>query len=493
MPRNGRPDAGRSDTNVEGTSELMAKTTAGDILALIKEKDVKFVDVRFTDPRGKWQHVTFDLSMVDDDFLNEGTMFDGSSIAGWKAINESDMLLKPDLDTAVIDPFFAQTTLILVCDVLEPTTGQPYPRCPRSIAKAAEAYLSSSGIGDTTYFGPEAEFFVFDDVRFDVDINKGFYFLDSKEGSYNTGAEYTEGNLGHRPRVKGGYFPVPPIDSEQDMRGEMLALMGDMGIQPEKHHHEVASSQHELGFKFNTLTKCGDYMQIYKYVIHQVAQSYGKTATFMPKPIYGDNGSGMHVHQSIWKGGKPLFAGSGYADLSDTCLYYIGGIIKHAKALNAFTNPSTNSYKRLIPGFEAPVLLAYSARNRSASCRIPFSPSPKGKRVEVRFPDPAANPYLAYAALLMAGLDGIENKIHPGGPMDKDLYALPPEELAKVPQVCGSLREALESLKADSAFLKKGGVFSEDFIESYIELKMDEVYAFEHTPHPVEFKMYYSV
>jgi glutamine synthetase len=469
------------------------KNTAADILKLIKDKEVKYVDIRFTDPKGKWQHVTFDLMMVDEDFLNEGTMFDGSSIEGWKAINESDMLLKPDLDTAVIDPFFAQTTLILICDVLEPLTGQNYARCPRSIAKAAEAYVNASGIGDTTYFGPEAEFFIFDDVRYDVSMNASYYYLDSKESAVNTGKEYAEGNLGHRPKVKGGYFPVPPIDSEQDMRGEMLAVMRDMGINPEKHHHEVASAQHELGFKFNTLTKCADYMQIYKYVIHQVAQAYGKTATFMPKPIYGDNGSGMHVHQSIWKAGKPLFAGSGYADLSDTCLYYIGGIIKHAKSLNAFTNPLTNSYKRLIPGFEAPVLLAYSARNRSASCRIPFSPSPKGKRVEVRFPDPGANPYLAYAALLMAGLDGIENKIHPGGPMDKDLYALPPEELAKVPQVCGSLREALDSLAADHDYLLKGGVFSKDFIESYIELKYQDVYAFEHTPHPVEFKMYYSV
>ena len=469
------------------------KTSAGDILKLIKEKEVKFVDIRFTDPRGKWQHVTFDVAIIGHDTFSEGLMFDGSSIAGWKAINESDMLLIPDLDTAVIDPFFAQTTLILVCDVHEPTTGQRYGRCPRSIAKAAEAYVNSSGVGDTTYFGPEAEFFVFDDVRFDVGMNKGFYYVDSKEGAYNSGTEYEQGNLGHRPGVKGGYFPVPPVDSEQDMRSEMLAIMGDMGIEPEKHHHEVATAQHELGFKFNTLTKCGDYMQIYKYVIHQVAQSYGKSATFMPKPIYGDNGSGMHVHQSIWKGGKPLFAGSGYADLSDTCLYYIGGIIKHAKALNAFTNPLTNSYKRLIPGFEAPVLLAYSSRNRSASCRIPFSPSPKGKRVEVRFPDPGANPYLAYAAMLMAGMDGIENKIHPGAPMDKDLYALPPEELAKVPQVCGSLREALEHLDKNRTFLKKGGVFSDDFIDSYIELKMNEVYAFEHTPHPVEFKMYYSV
>jgi glutamine synthetase len=463
------------------------------VLKLIKEKEVKFVDLRFTDPRGKWQHVTFDLSLVDEDFLTEGTMFDGSSIAGWKAINESDMTLVPDCETALIDPFFAQTTLSLVCDVVEPTTGQRYGRCPRSMAKAAEKYMASSGVGDTAYFGPEAEFFIFDDVRFGTEMNKGFYFIDSAEGSYNTGKEMDGGNLGHRPGVKGGYFPVPPVDSAQDIRGEMLAIMGEMGIQPEKHHHEVASSQHELGFKFNTLTKCGDNMQLYKYIVHQVAASYGKTATFMPKPIVGDNGSGMHVHQSIWKSGKPLFAGSGYADLSDTCLYYIGGIIKHAKALNAFTNPLTNSYKRLIPGFEAPVLLAYSSRNRSASCRIPFASSPNAKRVEVRFPDPGANPYLAYASMLMAGLDGIENKIHPGDPMDKDLYALPPAELKEVPTVCGSLRQALESLDGDRAFLKKGGVFNDDFIDSYIQLKMEEVYAFEHTPHPIEFKMYYSV
>jgi glutamine synthetase len=465
----------------------------GAILKLIKEKEVKFVDLRFTDPRGKWQHVTFDLSLVDEDFLTEGTMFDGSSIAGWKAINESDMTLLPDCETAIIDPFFAQTTLSLICDVIEPTTGQRYGRCPRSIAKAAEKYMASAGVGDTAYFGPEAEFFIFDDVRFGSEMNKAFYYIDSAEGSYNTGKEIEGGNLGHRPSVKGGYFPVPPVDSAQDIRGEMLAIMGEMGIQPEKHHHEVASSQHELGFRFNTLTKCGDNMQIYKYVIHQVAASYGKTATFMPKPIVGDNGSGMHVHQSIWKGGKPLFAGSGYADLSDTCLHYIAGIIKHARALNAFTNPLTNSYKRLIPGFEAPVLLAYSSRNRSASCRIPFSASPNGKRVEVRFPDPGANPYLAYASMLMAGLDGIENKIHPGDPMDKDLYALPPAELKEVPTVCGSLRQALECLDRDRTFLKRGAVFNDDFIDSYIELKMQEVYAFEHTPHPIEFKMYYSV
>ena len=467
--------------------------TAQSILSMIKAKDVKYVDLRFTDPRGKWQHVTFDLSQIDEDTLTNGLMFDGSSIAGWKAINDSDMTLVPDLDTAVIDPFFAQTTLILNCDVIEPTTGQHYGRCPRSIAKAAEQYLISSGVGDTCYFGPEAEFFIFDDVRFESSMNKCFYSIDSVEGSFNSGTEYEAGNLGHRPAIKGGYFPVPPIDSAQDIRGEMLAIMGDMGINPEKHHHEVASAQHELGCKFATLTKGGDAMQIYKYVVHQVSAAYGKTATFMPKPMYGDNGSGMHVHQSLWKGGKPLFAGSGYADLSDTCLFYIGGIIKHAKALNAFTNSLTNSYKRLIPGFEAPVLLAYSARNRSASCRIPFSASPKGKRVEVRFPDAGSNPYLAFASMLMAGLDGIENKIHPGNPMDKDLYHLPPEELKQIPTVCGSLREALESLDADRAFLKKGGVFSDDFIDSYIELKMGEVYAFEHTPHPVEFKMYYSV
>jgi glutamine synthetase len=472
---------------------MAEKKDANHVLKMIKDKEIKFVDLRFTDPRGKWQHVTFDLSLVDEDMLTNGTMFDGSSIAGWKAINESDMTLLPDCESAVIDPFFAQTTLALFCDVVEPSTGQRYGRCPRSIAKAAEAFVNSSGVGDTTYFGPEAEFFIFDDVRFDTQMNKAFYYIDSVEGAYNTGTEYESGNLGHRPAVKGGYFPVPPVDSAQDMRSEMLAIMGDMGIQPEKHHHEVATAQHELGFKYNTLTKCGDYMQIYKYVIHQVAAAYGKTATFMPKPVYGDNGSGMHVHQSIWKSGKPLFAGSGYADLSDTCLYYIGGIIKHAKALNAFTNPLTNSYKRLIPGFEAPVLLAYSSRNRSASCRIPFSASPNGKRVEVRFPDAGANPYLAYAAMLMAGLDGIENKIHPGDPMDKDLYALPPEELKEVPTVCGSLREALENLDRNRTFLKKGGVFSDDFIDSYIELKMQDVYTFEHTPHPVEFKMYYSV
>src|SRR5277367_623798 len=464
--------------------------TAKDVLKDIKDNDVKYIDLRFTDPRGKWQHVTFDQSIIDEDAFADGLMFDGSSIAGWRVINESDMTLMPDPTSACMDPFFAASTMIINCDILDPASGQPYNRDPRGIAKKAEAYLKSTGIGDSVFVGPEAEFFVFDDVRFSSEpYNTGFE-IDSIELPINSDTPYEGGNHGHRIRTKGGYFPVPPQDSAQDMRGEMLAAMASMGAIVEKHHHEVASAQHELGLKFGPLTMMADHMQIYKYCIHQVAQSYGKTATFMPKPVFGDNGSGMHVHQSIWKAGKPVFAGSKYADLSQDCLYYIGGIIKHARTLNAFTNPTTNSYKRLVPGYEAPVLLAYSARNRSASCRIPHSASPNGKRVEVRFPDPGANPYLAYAAMLMAGLDGIENKIHPGGPMDKDLYALPPEELAKVPQVCGSLREALDSLKADHEFLKKGNVFSEDFIESYIDLKYEEVYAFEHTPHPVEFKMY---
>ena len=466
--------------------------TAKDVLKEIKDKDIKYVDFRFTDPRGKWQHVTFDVSMVDEDIFAEGTMFDGSSIAGWKAINESDMTLMPDPSTAQIDPFFAAPTMSIVCDILDPGTGQPYNRDPRGIAKKAEAYLKSTGIGDTVYVGPEAEFFIFDDVRFMSDpYNTGFK-LDHSELPTNGDTDYEGGNLGHRIQVKGGYFPVPPQDSAQDMRGEMLAAMASMGVKVEKHHHEVASAQHELGMKFDTLVTMGDQMQIYKYAIHNVAQSYGKTATFMPKPVYGDNGSGMHVHQSIWKAGKPLFAGNKYADLSQECLWYIGGIIKHAKALNAFTNPSTNSYKRLVPGYEAPVLLAYSARNRSASCRIPFTTSPKAKRVEVRFPDPMANPYLAFAAMLMAGLDGIQNKIDPGAAMDKDLYDLPPKELKKIPTVCGSLREALQNLDKDRAFLKAGGVFNDDFIDSYIELKMQDVMRFEMTPHPVEFDMYYS-
>jgi len=465
---------------------------ASTVLKTIKEKEVKFVDLRFTDPRGKWQHVTFDPAMVDEEFLTGGTMFDGSSIAGWKAINESDMTLMPDCATAFIDPFFAQTTMAITCDIVEPSTGERYGRCPRSIAKAAEQYVAASGVGDTAFFGPEAEFFIFDDARFDVQMNKGYYFLDSMEGPYNSGTEYEMGNMGHRPAVKGGYFPVPPIDSCQDIRSEMLAIMADLGMEPEKHHHEVAGSQHELGFKFSTLTVCGDRMQMYKYIIHQVAAAYGKTATFMPKPIYGDNGSGMHVHQSIWKGGKPLFAGDKYAGLSDLCLWYIGGIIKHAKAINAFSNSTTNSYKRLVPGYEAPVKLAYSSRNRSASIRIPHVDSPKAKRIEVRFPDPMGNPYLTYTALLMAGLDGIENKIDPGQPMDKNLYDLPPREQKKVPEVCGSLREALDNLDKDRAFLKRGGVMDDDFINAYIELKMEEIMRLTLHPHPVEFDMYFK-
>jgi glutamine synthetase len=467
--------------------------TGADVLKYIKDNDIKYVDFRFTDPNGKWQHVTFDETFVDDDVFTEGVAFDGSSIAGWKAINESDMALKPDPVTACIDPFYAASTLSIVCDVLEPTTGEPYERDPRSMAKKAEAYAKATGIGDTIYFGPEAEFFIFDDVRYKADpYNTGFK-LDDGELPSNMDTEYEAGNLGHRIRTKGGYFPVPPMDSAQDMRSEMLAAMASMGVTVEKHHHEVASAQHELGMKFDTMVLMADQLQIYKYCIHNVAQSYGKTATFMPKPIYGDNGSGMHCHQSIWKEGKPVFAGNAYADLSQECLWYIGGIIKHAKAVNAFTNPTTNSYKRLVPGFEAPVLLAYSARNRSASCRIPYTTNPKAKRVEVRFPDPAANPYLGFAALLMAGLDGIMNKIDPGPAMDKDLYDLPPRELRKIPTVSASLREALGHLDKDREFLKKGGVFNDDFIDSFIELKMKDVIRFEHTPHPVEFEMYYSV
>jgi glutamine synthetase len=468
-------------------------TTAKDVLKLIKDKDVKYVDLRFTDPRGKWQHVTLDISQIEEDTFSEGIMFDGSSIAGWKAINESDMKLMLDPATAVIDPFFAQTTLSIVCDVLEPLTDQPYDRDPRSIAKKAEAYLKQSRIGDSVYFGPEAEFFVFDDVRYAArPYNTGFK-IDDVELPINSDTEYEMGNMGHRIRNKMGYFPVPPQDSLQDMRSEMLSSMAAMGVKVEKHHHEVASAQHELGMQFGPLVTIADHLQIYKYCIHNVANSYGKTATFMPKPIYGDNGSGMHVHQSIWKAGKPIFAGKLYADLSEECLFYIGGIIKHAKALNAFTNPLTNSYKRLVPGFEAPVLLAYSSRNRSASCRIPVTNNPKAKRVEVRFPDPGANPYLAFAAMLMAGVDGIKNKVHPGEAMDKNLYDLPPRELKRIPTVCGSLREALSNLDKDRSFLKAGDVFSDDMIDSYIELKMEDVIRFEHTPHPVEFEMYYSV
>lgn len=466
---------------------------AKSVLKQIKDNDVKFVDLRFTDTGGKMHHVTMDVSCVDEDMFEDGVMFDGSSIAGWKAINESDMVLMPVPSTAHMDPFFAQSTMNIVCDVLEPGSLEAYERDPRTTALKAEKYLASTGIGDTAFFGPEAEFFVFDDVRFSAEPYNTGFSLDCSELPINSNSEYEAGNMGHRPRIKGGYFPVPPVDSGQDYRSEMLSTMAQMGVSVEKHHHEVASAQHELGVKFDTMTSVADQMQIYKYVVHNVAHVYGKTATFMPKPIYGDNGSGMHVHQSIWKDGKPMFAGNQYADLSETCLFYIGGIIKHAKSLNAFTNPSTNSFKRLVPGYEAPVLLAYSSRNRSASCRIPWVSSPKAKRVEVRFPDPTANPYLAFAAMLMAGLDGIKNKIHPGEAMDKDLYDLPAEELKNIPTVCRTLREAMEALDADRDYLKAGGVFTDDQIDAYIELKMKEVERYEMTPHPVEFDMYYSV
>ena len=461
-------------------------------LKLIKDEDVEYVDVRFTDPRGKLQHVTIVADLVDEDFIDEGFMFDGSSIAGWKSIDQSDMKLILDTESAYIDPFYAEKTVCIHCNVVEPDTMEPYERDPRGTAIKAEAYLKSTGIGDTAYMGPEAEFFIFDDVRYSVTMNKVSFQVDGLDAAWNSDTEYESGNTGHRPGVKGGYFPVNPIDDAQDMRSEMLSTMKRMGMKVDKHHHEVAATQHELGLIFGTLTKQADEIQKYKYVIHNVAQAYGKTATFMPKPIYGDNGSGMHVNMSIWKGGKPLFAGDKYADLSQEALYFIGGILHHAKALNAITNPGTNSYKRLIPGFEAPVLRAYSARNRSGCIRIPWSESPKAKRVEARFPDPSANPYLCFSALLMAGLDGIKNKIDPGPSSDKDLYDLPPEELALIPTVCGSLREALQELEKDMDFLLAGDVFTRDQLEGYMALKWEEVYAFEHTPHPIEYKMYYS-
>jgi glutamine synthetase len=467
--------------------------TVNDVLKTIKDKDVKFVDLRFTDTKGKMQHVTADVSCVDEAMFTEGYAFDGSSIAGWKGIEASDMLLMPDPASAHVDPFFAQSTLAIFCDVIEPSTGQAYERDPRGIAKKALAYMMSLGIGDTVYFGPEAEFFIFDDVRFSTDVYQCGFKVDSSELPSNSNTEYEMGNLAHRPRIKGGYFPVPPVDSCQDIRSEMLSVLTEMGVTVEKHHHEVASAQHELGVKFGPMIQMADHMQIYKYVVHQVAQAYGKTATFMPKPIFGDNGSGMHVHQSIWKGGQPMFAGNKYADLSDMCLHYIAGILKHAKAINAFTNPTTNSYKRLVPGYEAPVLLAYSARNRSASCRIPHVSSPKAKRIEIRFPDPAANPYLGFAAMLMAGLDGIQKKLDPGPAMDKNLYDLPPAELKQIPTVSGSLHEALESLDKDRDFLKAGGVFGDDMIDAYIELRMQEADRVRMTPHPVEYDLYYSV
>lgn len=464
------------------------------VLKMIEEKGVKFVDFRFTDTRGKEQHLSVPSHRVDEDLFKDGMMFDGSSIAGWKGIEASDMILMPDSESAVLDPFFDEPTVILRCDVVEPSTGQGYERDPRSLARRAEDYMKSTGIADTAYFGPEPEFFIFDDVRWGAEMQGAFYKIDSDEAGWNSERVFQDGNIGHRPGTKGGYFPVPPVDSLQDLRGAMCLAMEEMGVETEVHHHEVATAgQCEIGTKFDTLVRRADMNQILKYVVHNVAHAYGKTATFMPKPLVGDNGSGMHVHQSLAKNGQNLFAGDQYGGLSETALYYIGGIIKHARALNAFCNPSTNSYKRLVPGFEAPVMLAYSARNRSASIRIPYVANPKGRRIEVRFPDPAANPYLAFSALLMAGLDGIQNKIHPGEAMDKNLYDLPPEEEKKIPQVCYALDQALDALDQDRTFLKAGGVFTDDLIDAYIALKTDDVTRMRMTTHPVEFDMYYSV
>jgi glutamine synthetase len=465
-----------------------------DVFKLMQENEVKFVDFRFTDTRGKEQHVTVPANVVAEDIFTDGKMFDGSSIAGWKGIQESDMILMPEAASAVLDPFTDESTLNLRCDIIEPSTMEGYDRDPRSLAKRAEAYLQSTGIADTAYFGPENEFFIFDDVRWGADISGSFCKVDSEEASWNTERVYDGGNLGHRPSVKGGYFPVPPVDSQHDIRGAMCLALEEMGLQAEVHHHEVATAgQNEIGIKFNTLVRKADEVQILKYVVWNVAKSYGKTATFMPKPIVGDNGSGMHVHQSLGKEGINLFTGNLYGGLSETALYYIGGIIKHARALNALTNPTTNSYKRLVPGFEAPVMLAYSARNRSASIRIPYVTNPKARRIEVRFPDSMANPYLAFAAMMMAGLDGIMNKIHPGDPMDKDLYDLPAEEEKNIPKVCYALDMALDYLDKDRSFLTAGGVFSDGLIDAYIDLKQQEVTRLRMTTHPIEFDMYFSL
>ncbi|WP_028535586.1 type I glutamate--ammonia ligase [Paludibacterium yongneupense] len=468
-----------------------------DVLKLIKENDVKFVDLRFTDTRGKEQHVSLPARIVLEDgeaWFENGHAFDGSSIAGWKGIQASDMLLMADPATAKIDPFYDEPTVFMSCDVVDPADGKGYDRCPRSIAKRAEAYLKATGVGDTAYFGPEPEFFIFDSVTWHSDMSGCHVKIVSEEGAWSSATEFEGGNTGHRPGIKGGYFPVPPVDSAQDLRSAMVLLLEELGVPVEVHHHEVATGgQNEIGTRFSTLTQRADWTQILKYVVQNVAHSYGKTATFMPKPIVGDNGSGMHVHQSIWKDGQNLFAGDGYAGLSDTALYYIGGIIKHAKALNAITNPGTNSYKRLVPHFEAPVKLAYSAKNRSASIRIPHVASPKARRIEARFPDPLANPYLCFSALLMAGLDGIQNKIHPGDAADKNLYDLPPEEDKLIPTVCASLDEALDALDKDREFLTRGGVFSNEWIDAFIELKMQEVNLTRMTTHPVEFSMYYSL
>jgi glutamine synthetase len=465
-----------------------------EILTLIDERDVKFVDFRFTDTRGKEQHLSVPAHTIDDELFEDGKMFDGSSMAGWKGIQESDMILMPDPDTAVVDLFSEETTLVLRCDVIEPTTMQGYERDPRSLARRAQAYVASTGIADTAYFGPENEFFIFDDIRWGASMNHVFYRIDSKEAGWNSERTYENGNFGHRPGVKGGYFPVPPVDSLHDLRAAMCLALEDMGIKTEVHHHEVATAgQCEIGAAFNTLLRKADEVQTLKYVVMNVAHAYGKTATFMPKPLVGDNGSGMHVHQSLAKDGNNIFSGDRYGGLSETALFYIGGLIRHARALNAFTNASTNSYKRLVPGFEAPVMLAYSARNRSASIRIPYLTNPKARRIELRFPDSTANPYFAFSAMLLAGLDGIVNKIHPGESMDKDLYDLPPEEEKNIPQVCFSLEEALNALDQDREFLKAGSVFSDDLIDAYIRLKTQDVTRLRMTTHPVEFDMYYSL
>jgi glutamine synthetase len=463
------------------------------VLDLIAKEKIPFVDLRFTDSRGKEQHMTVSSSTVTESFFREGKMFDGSSIAGWKSIHASDMVLMPDPGTAKIDPFFDNPTLIMTCDVLDPLTMKGYERCPRTVAKKAEEYLSSTGIADQCFYGPEPEFFIFKDVRFKVEMDHVFSHVDSEEASWNTATEYQGGNPGHRPRVKGGYFPVPPVDPSQDLRSAMCLVMQDLGMIVETQHHEVAPCQHEINTRFGTLTQKADEIQLLKYVVHNVAIRYGRTATFMPKPLAGDNGSGMHCHMSLSKDGKNLFAGSGYCGLSDMALHFIGGIIKHARTLNLFTNPSTNSYKRLVPGYEAPVFLVYSARNRSAAIRIPYVSSPEGTRIEVRFPDPSANPYLAFAAMMMAGLDGIERKISPGEPVDQDLFQLSGAEMRNRARVAGNLEEALQALREDMDFLLAGDVFTKDLLEGYGQLKMQELNRLRTVPHPVEFDMYYSV
>ena len=462
-------------------------------LELIKEHNAKWIDLRFTDIRGQQHHVTMPARDADEDFFEEGKMFDGSSLAGWKGIEASDMILLPDDSSAVMDPFTQESTLILVCDVIEPSTMQGYDRDPRAIARRAEEYLKSTGIGDQVFVGPEPEFFIFDEVKFKSDTSGSMFKIYSKQACWNSDADIEGGNRGHRVGLKGGYMPTPPNDHDHEIRAAMCNALEEMGQLVEVHHHEVATAgQNEIGVKFNTLVAKADEVQALKYVVKNVADAYGRTATFMPKPLYGDNGSGMHVHMSIALEGKNTFSGEGYAGLSDNALYFVGGIIKHGKALNALTNPSTNSYKRLVPGFEAPVMLAYSARNRSASIRIPYVTSPKARRIEARFPDPAANPYLAFAALLMAGLDGIQNRIHPGDAADKNLYDLPPEESKQIPQVCGSLKEALEALDADRDFLLRGGVFSNEFIDAFIEVKKAEELRVRTFVHPLEYELYYS-